>query len=80
MPRISIHILPLLFLPLLLLSLNSCSQVPPSPSGAKMTPQVSTGKKIPDLTLLDSRGDRVDLYPLLQKANKTALVFYRGYW
>jgi peroxiredoxin len=45
-----------------------------------MTPQVSTGKKIPDLTLLDSRGDRVDLYPLLQKANKTALVFYRGYW
>jgi len=59
-------------------SLLACSTFQSSGSGT--SPSIAEGKKIPDLALLDTHGNQVQLYPLLQRANRTVLVFYRGYW
>jgi cytochrome oxidase Cu insertion factor (SCO1/SenC/PrrC family) len=80
MARRWIQILLILGLQLLVFSLISCSQLPSTSPRSEMTPKISAGQKIPDLSLLDTQGNPIRLYPLLQKANKTALVFYRGYW
>ncbi|MDH7500707.1 MAG: peroxiredoxin family protein, partial [candidate division NC10 bacterium] len=72
--------LPLLFSFFFLLSLMGCAEVQTSSSPTRITPQISKGKKIADLALLDSQGRAVNLYPLLQQSKKTALIFYRGYW
>jgi len=76
------HILPLLFLPLLflLLFLVACAALQTLSSQTQVSPQISTGKKIPDVNLLDTQGNSTELYPLLQRAKRTALIFYRGYW
>jgi len=63
---------------MLIFSLSACSQV--QRPGGETSPKIATGQKIPDLTFLDSQGNRIGLYSLLQRSNRTALIFYRGYW
>lgn len=67
---------------LLVLCLAACSslQSTPSPSETKISPRIFKGQRIPDLNLLDIQGKPVSLYSLLGKAERTALIFYRGYW
>lgn len=81
-PRISFNILSFLILPFLILSLAACSEWVQNPAGneGQVAPKIARYQKVPELTFLDLKGDQVSLYPLLQKANKTALIFYRGYW
>jgi len=59
-------------------SFLACSTLQFSGSGA--SPSIAAGKKIPDFVFLDTQGNQVHLYPLLQRTNRTVLVFYRGYW
>lgn len=75
---LSLHLLVLL----LCFCLSACSslQSPPSPSETKISPRIFTGQKIPELSLLSIQGNSVSLYSLLGKAERTALIFYRGYW
>jgi peroxiredoxin len=64
--------------PFLAFSFLACSTLQSSGSGT--SPSITAGKKIPDLAFLDTQGNQIQLYPLLQRANRTVLVFYRGYW
>jgi hypothetical protein len=75
---LSLHLLVLL----LCFCLSACSslQSTPSPPETKTSPRIFTGQKIPELNLLNTQGNSVSLYSLLGKAERTALVFYRGYW
>jgi len=59
-------------------SLHACSTLQTSESG--ISPKIEVGEKIPDLTLLDTQGNEVGLLSQLQNANRTVVVFYRGYW
>lgn len=59
-------------------SLLACSALQTSGNG--ISPKIAVGQKIPDLTLLDAQGNQIGLYSLLQRTNRTAVVFYRGYW
>ncbi len=62
------------------LSLIACSSPAGRRSSGEISPRISVGQKIPDLAFLDSHGNGIHLYPLLQNASKTVLVFYQGYW
>jgi len=62
----------------LLLSLIACSSLSLLDSGPHA--RVYTGQKIPELQLRDARGEAIRLPSLLDRAKKTVVVFYRGYW
>jgi peroxiredoxin len=64
----------------LLPSLIACSSVAGTHMREGISPRLFVGQKIPDLAFLDSQGKGIRLYPLLQNASKTVLVFYQGYW
>jgi peroxiredoxin len=70
----------ILAIPGLLLSLIACSSVAGTHPREGVSPRIFVGRKIPDLAFLDSQGNGIRLYPLLQNASKTVLVFYQGYW
>ena len=78
--RIHILVLGLLGLHFLLFSLTACSGVQTGPPEGEIKPKIAVGQKIPDLKFHDAQGGPISLYPLLEKADKTALIFYRGYW
>ena len=67
-------------IPGLLLSLIACSSLAGTHSRGEISPRIFVGQKIPDLAFLDPKGNGIRLYPLLQNASKTVLVFYQGYW
>ncbi len=62
----------------LALSFLACSTL--QFSGSETSPSIAAGRKIPDLAFLDTQGNQIQLYTLLQRANQTVVVFYRGYW
>jgi len=64
----------------LLLSLIACSSLAGTHPRGEISPRIFVGQKIPDLAFLDPKGNGIRLYPLLQNASKTVLVFYQGYW
>lgn len=67
-------------IPGLLLSLIGCSSLAGTSPRGEISPRIFVGQKIPDLAFLDPEGNGIRLYPLLQSASKTVLVFYQGYW
>jgi len=77
MTRACLRVLPI---PGLLLCLIACSSLVGLGAKREVSPRLVVGHKIPDLAFLDSQGKGIRLYPLLQNASKTVLVFYQGYW
>jgi peroxiredoxin len=77
MTRAWLRVLPI---PGLLLCLIACSSLAGIRAKREIPPRLVVGHKIPDLAFLDSQGKGIRLYPLLQNASKTVLVFYQGYW
>ncbi len=45
-----------------------------------MSPEVAVGKKFPDFSFEDQRGESVQLSSALKEAERTVLTLYRGFW
>jgi peroxiredoxin len=77
---IHILVLGLLGVHFLLFALAACSGIQTGSPEGEIKAKIAVGQKIPDLKFRDAQGGPVSLSSLLEKADKTALVFYRGYW